>query len=166
MVNYSFVIRRAVPEDASSIKNIMEQAFSKYMNDTGISGPLDALSESIEDIEKDISSINVYIALVDDIPVGSVRVKVNEDGTAYLKRFGVRADYNNMGIGKSLMAVVDKIMVANNVKRLTLHTASKYKELVRFYYGRGFYVESTSNDRGYIRALMVKEYKTGNRPLS
>jgi len=33
------------------------------------------------------------------------------------------------------------------------------RDLIRFYYGRGFYIESTTNDRGYIRALMVKEYQ-------
>jgi len=29
--------------------------------------------------------------------------------------------------------------------------------LVRFYYGQGFFVHSTTTDRGYIRALMVLE---------
>ncbi|MDP4272362.1 MAG: GNAT family N-acetyltransferase, partial [Bacteroidota bacterium] len=48
--------------------------------------------------------------------------------------------------------------LARGIKRLSLHTASKYHDLVRFYYGRGFYVDSTSRDRGYVRALMVKEY--------
>ena len=37
--------------------------------------------------------------------------------------------------------------------------AAKYFDLVRFYYGRKFYVDSISEDRGYKRALMVKEYQ-------
>jgi hypothetical protein len=28
---------------------------------------------------------------------------------------------------------------------------------IRFYYGMGFYIHSTSTDRGYIRALLCKE---------
>ena len=49
-------------------------------------------------------------------------------------------------------------MMEKGVKRLELHTAAKYFDLVRFYYGRKFYIESISEDRGYKRALMVKEY--------
>lgn len=161
-IDYSFVIRRATLDDAEDILQIMHLAFSKYVIDSDLdvkqSDSLEALSEAIDDIKNDINDIYVYIAFVDGIPVGSVRFGLLEDGSAYLKRFGVRSDYNNMGIGLSLMALVDKIMVTNNVKRLSLYTASKNKNLVRFYYGRGFYIESTTADRGYIRALMVKEY--------
>jgi transcriptional regulator CtsR len=46
------------------------------------------------------------------------------------------------------------------VNNLYLHTASRMLSLVRFYYGKGFYIESTTNDRGYIRALLCKEYST------
>jgi len=88
-----------------------------------------------------------------------LRVEVNEDKTAYLTRFGVRSGFGNMGIGKSLMSLVDKLMIEKGVEQLKLHTASTYKELIRFYYGRGFYIDSTSKDRGYIRALLVKKYK-------
>jgi hypothetical protein len=57
------------------------------------------------------------------------------------------------------MNLVDKILKAKGVKKVSLHTASKYKDLVRFYYGRGFYIDSTTKDRGYVRALLVKEYE-------
>ncbi|NLN65589.1 MAG: GNAT family N-acetyltransferase, partial [Clostridiaceae bacterium] len=33
-----------------------------------------------------------------------------------------------------------------------------YGALMRFYYGRGFYVDSVTHDRGYPRARLVKEY--------
>ena len=31
--------------------------------------------------------------------------------------------------------------------------------LIRFYYGRGYYIDSTTKDRGYIRALLCKDYE-------
>jgi len=64
-----------------------------------------------------------------------------------------------MGVGKAMMSLVDKLLISKGVKRVRLHTASKYAELMRFYYGRGFYVDSTSRERGYIRALLVKDYE-------
>lgn len=157
-MNYSFIIRKATLEDAPAISDIMQEAFKKYMQDTGLSGTMEALTESIEEIEADILEKEVYIAIIDDNPVGSIRIQFLPDNTAYISRFGVRLDYHNIGIGKSLINLVDKILKSKGIKKVSLHTASKYRDLVRFYYGRGFYIESTSTDRGYIRALMVKEY--------
>lgn len=158
-MNYSFIIRKAVDGDAPAIHGIMQESFRKYMTDTGLTGTMEALEESLGDIGRDIESKEVYIALIDDIAVGTIRLKISEDGTAYISRFGVKLEYHNIGIGKSLMNLMDKILISKGIKKVTLHTASKYKDLVRFYYGRGFYVESTSNSRGYVRALMVKEYE-------
>jgi ribosomal protein S18 acetylase RimI-like enzyme len=158
LLNYAFVIRKATAEDAPAIKGIMYEAFRKYMEDTGLAGTMEALKETAEDIEKDILTKEVFIALIDDIPVGTIRVHIFDDNTAYISRFGVRLDYHNIGIGKSLMNLVDKLLKARGIRQVSLHTASKYKDLVRFYYGRGFYIDSTNRDRGYVRALMVKEY--------
>jgi ribosomal protein S18 acetylase RimI-like enzyme len=157
-MNYSFIIRKATIEDASAILKVMQEAFKKYMQDTGLSGTMDALAESMENIEADIIEKEVYIAIIDDNPVGTIRIKIMPDNTAYISRFGVMLDYHNIGIGKSLMNLADKILISKGVKRVSLHTASKYRDLIRFYYGRGFFIESTSTDRGYIRALLVKEY--------
>lgn len=158
-VNYSFIIRKANLDDAPDIQNILHEAFKKYMQDTGLTGTMDALEESLEAIKEDIENMEVFIAIIDDIPVGTIRISFLSDNTAYISRFGVRLDYHNIGIGKALMNLADKVIKAEGVKRVSLHTASKYKDLIRFYYGRNFYVESTSNDKGYIRALLVKEYE-------
>ncbi len=157
-MNYSFIIRKATIEDAPAIATIIQESFKKYMQDTGLSVMMDALTESIDTIEADIAEKEVYIALIDNTPVGTIRIKIMPDKSAYISRFGVMLDYHNIGIGKSLMNLADKILMHNGVKKVSLHTASKYRDLIRFYYGRGFYIESTSTDRGYIRALLVKEY--------
>lgn len=158
LVNYAFVIRKAMLEDAAAIREIMQESFKKYMEHVGLEGTMEALEETIDDIKQDILNKEVFIALVDDIPVGTIRVQIHQDGTAYISRFGVKLDYHNAGIGKALMSTVDKLLISRNIKKAYLHTASKYKDLVLFYYGRGFYVDSTTRDRGYVRALMVKEY--------
>lgn len=157
-MNYSFIIRKAVVKDAQAIKEILTEAFGLYIKETGITATLDALGETVEQIAEDITGREVFIATIDDMPVGTIRVKVMPDNTAYISRFGVSPQYHNIGIGKSLMNLVDKMLVSKGVASVSLHTASKYTALVRFYYGRGFHVDSVSKDRGYARALMVKEY--------
>ena len=99
----------------------------------------------------------MLVAYINGKVVGSVRVAVNGE-TAYLSRFGVSPDYQNLGIGKALMNLVDINMKVLNVKQIQLHTASRIKPLIIFYYGRGFYVDSTSKERDYIRALLCKDY--------
>lgn len=152
-----FQVRLANHDDVSAIHGITVEAFEKYSKMVGETR-LDALSETEEDIKRDIDEKIVLIALSDNEPVGSLRVEILPDNTAYLTRFGVKIDNQNNGIGKSMMNLVDKIMIKKGVKSIALHTGSKITSLIRFYYGRGFYIDSTDTERGYVRAKLIKEY--------
>ncbi|MGE4282469.1 MAG: GNAT family N-acetyltransferase [Clostridia bacterium] len=159
MASWSFEVRKATADDIPEIQQITKEAFEKYMELAGLNGKIAALEETYEDIKKDIETKEVFVAYIDGIPVGSARVEISPNNTAYFSRFGVRLDYQNNGVGKAIMNVVDMAMKELGIKKLYLHTASKIFSLIRFYYGRGFYIESTSTDRGYIRALLCKDYK-------
>jgi len=150
-----FEIRRATESDIEFIQALTREVFTDYAAEIGAN--VDALTETYDDIKNDINNKLVFIAFSDGLPSGSVRVEV-KDGAAYLYRFGVRREYQGNGVGKAVMNVVDRAMMDLDVKRITLYTASKAAALVRFYYARGFYIDSTTKDRGYIRAMMVKEY--------
>ena len=153
-----FEVRHAEESDIESIIKITREAFEKYRERAGVTN-LDALSETYEDVKTDIENKIVLIALSDGEPVGCVRVEILPDLTALLTRFAVKVTCQNNGIGKSMMNHVDKIMHKKDVKKISLYTASKVAPLIRFYYGRGFYIESTDTSRGYIRAKLVKEYR-------
>jgi len=153
-----FEVRIANYDDIVSIMDITQEAFLKYRELSGVSN-LDALSETYEDVKRDIDTKVVLIALSDNLPVGSVRVEIRPDKTAYLSRFGVRMQSQNNGIGKSIMNLVDKIMLKKGVTSIGLHTGSKITSLIRFYYGRGFYIDSIDKSRGYVRAYLQKDYK-------
>lgn len=154
-----FMVRKAEKADIPKIHEITEIVFKIYAENAGVKGTLSALKESYEDIEKDIETKEVFVSLLNEEVVGSVRVEVRPDKTAYLSRFGVKLDYQNNGVGKILINAVDNSMINLGVTNIYLHTASRMLSLVRFYYGRGFYIESTTKDRGYIRALLCKDYK-------
>ena len=155
---YGFHIRLATEAEIESIREITQISFQKYIQNAGLSD-IDALNETTERIRQDLRNKLVFVAFINDVPVGSVRIKIREDNTAYLSRFGVTNLHQNQGVGKGMMSVIDSVMIEKGVKRLELHTASKYFDLVRFYYGRNFYIESVSNSKGYLRALLVKEYE-------
>lgn len=157
--NTLFQVRVADYEDIPDIMSITREAFEKYRELAGVEHT-PALDETYRDIENDLKTKIVLIAFSNGDPVGSVRLAIDkENKTAYLSRFGVKVTSQNNGIGKSIMNIVDKIMIDQGVKRLSLHTASKITSLVRFYYGRGFYIDSTDKSKGYVRALLVKDYE-------
>ncbi|MEN8906022.1 MAG: GNAT family N-acetyltransferase [Clostridiales bacterium] len=157
-MNYSFIIRRAIPSDSEAIHKILLEAFKKYQKVTQISEDVEALKETIEDIKIDINKNYVFIALIDNIPVGTVRLKFLENSTALLSRFAVNLNYHNIGIGKSMINLIDKIAKNMNLKKVFLYTASKHYDLVKFYYNRGFHIDSTTKEKGYTRALMIKDF--------
>jgi ribosomal protein S18 acetylase RimI-like enzyme len=157
-LEYSLIIRRAVIEDAPDIRNILRDSFGQYIEHSGIPLQTEDMLDNVASIERDIGSIDVFIALIDGVPVGTVRVEARGGETARLTKLGVVSGYNNIGIGKSLMNLVDKVIIERGSPALELYTAAKNANIMRFYYGRGFYVDSTAKDRGYIRALMRKDY--------
>lgn len=157
-------IRKANPEDASSIFTVIQESFKLYCINSGLDFPVDALRETVDDIKKDILTKQVLVAVVDGIIAGTVRYQILADQTAYLTRFGVLPSFHRAGIGQSLMNEVDRQINEAGIKRIFLFTAAKNKKLVQFYNGRGFYVESTNTDRGYLRALMVKDMQASQIP--
>ena len=152
-----FEVRHADVGDVLSIMEITREGFMKYSDMTGVKN-LDALNETYDDVKHDIENKVVLIALSDGEPVGCVRVEVKDDNTAVLTRFAVKTDNQNNGIGKSIMNLVDKIMRKEGVKTISLNTGSKVTALIRFYYGRGFYIDEIDKSKGYTRAKLVKEY--------
>ena len=157
MVNNGFEIRNASEADIDQIMEITGDAFVKYKELAKTEYSLAALNETRETVADDIKNKLVLVAYINGKVEGSVRVAVNGE-IGYLSRFGVSPDYQNLGIGKALMNLVDINMKVLGVKQLQLHTAAKVKSLVCFYYGRGFYIDSTSKERDYIRALLCKDY--------
>ena len=155
-----FEVRHAVEGDVPEIQEITKEAFKMYMEGAGINGTLPALEETYEDVKRDIETKLVFVALLDNKVVGSVRIELFDNKTAYLGRLGVAKVHQSHGVGRILMNAVDEAMMEYGITNLYLHTASRLFSLVRFYYGRGFYIDSTASDRGYIRALLCKEYET------
>ena len=160
MEKMSFEVRKAITSDIEEIRILARESFRMYTENAGITELIAPLEETYEDVKTAIETTEVFVALYNKEVIGSVRIEIKSDNTAYLSRFGVSALHQNNGIGKILMNAVDNLMRELGITCLYLHTASRMFSLIRFYYGRGFFIESTTNDRGYIRALLCKEYES------
>ena len=152
-----FTIREATEKDAQKINEITKKSFSLYRDELHSSAPVKALTETAETVENDIKNNRVFVAEENGKILGSIRYTTLSSELAYVYRFGVDPEINNTGIGSDLLKTVIAECVAKGFKAITLHTNSKYYKLARYYYGKQFFVHSTSDSKGYIRALFVKE---------
>lgn len=151
-------VKKATLDDIPAIHEITIQAFQKYAFDLGLPDQVAALKETYESIQEDLAKKIVLVAWVGDQAVGTIRCEALPPGNVgYISRFGVNPDIHNMGVGKALVMAMEEEAKKEGITLLTLHTASKMTSLVRFYYGMGFYIHSTSTNRGYIRAYFCKE---------
>jgi ribosomal protein S18 acetylase RimI-like enzyme len=149
-------IRRAVPEDAAVLEPIIREAMTKYREDSGIDGVLDALRETSADVESHIRQDTVLIAFHLGQAVGTVRISALSPDTAEISRFAVLPSAQKTGVGSKLYADAEDRIRRQGYRSVSLHTALNNHHTVRFYIGKGFVHTETSTDRGYPRGLFVK----------
>lgn len=150
-------VRKAVDTDVDDILAITQKSFSLYQEELHVSAPVKALTETRNDILNDVINNAVFVAERDSKLVGSIRCRLLSDELAYVYRFGVSPESINTGFGSMLLDAVINHCKKIGVKAITLHTNAKYYNLARYYYGKGFYVHSTTFNHGYVRALFVLE---------
>ena len=150
-------IREAAVSDAEKINEVTKKSFSLYRDELHSSAPVKALDETVETVINDIENNRVFVAQSDGKILGSIRYTALSKELAYIYRFGVDPAINNTGIGSDLLKTVITECTAKGFKAIALHTNAKYYKLARYYYGKQFFVHSTTTDKGYIRALFIKE---------
>ena len=153
----SIVFKRASLSDSQQVHSLTKKAFIAYAHEIRKQGHVDALDETIEDVDFDIKHKHVYLCLLDGHLVGAVRFAVLKDGIAYLSRLAIDPDIQSIGIGGLLLEKAHQECRRLGVRAITLYTASKKTSSVAFYLKNGYYIHSITRDKAYIRAFMVNE---------
>ncbi len=156
----SIFIRRADETDVADILHITKDAFEKYAFDLGNPENVHALKDTEKDIAEAIATKNVYIALLNNEPVGTIRFDIRANA-GFISRFAVTLKAQSCGVGGALIHTVLHDCGRMGLPAVALHTSAKMASLIRFYYGQGFYIRCTNTDRGYVRALLVRELQPG-----
>lgn len=151
---------------AKEINQITLTAFKQYKGQLNDDVSVKALQESVEDVENDINNHIVLVALKHGNIIGSIRIEKLTEDLAYIYRFSVAPELNGNGVGSALLSYAIEECEEMGVKAISLHTNTKYFKLARYYYGKDFFVHSTTFDRGYIRALFIKELSTESYDLT
>lgn len=154
-------IRPATQADIPAIAEITHQAFQLYAAQVGIPSAISALKETEADVARALEEKHVLVAETNGEIVGSVRYESLGGGLGYLSRFGVAPALQQSGVGGLLIEAVAEGCRALGLSAVALHTGAKVAHLVQFYYRSGYYIHSTTQDRGYVRALFLRELDGG-----
>lgn len=147
----------ATLKHAKQINLITLKSFEVYKNHLTSGVKVSALTEKVEDVINDIKNHTVFVAVKHSNIIGSIRIEKLTDDLAYIYRFAVSPEVSGGGVGSALLEYAIEECEELGVKAIALHTNTKYFKLARYYYGKDFFVHSTTFDRGYIRALFIKE---------
>jgi ribosomal protein S18 acetylase RimI-like enzyme len=153
----SIVFKKATLSDSEQVHSLTKKAFIAYAHAIRKQGHVDALTETIENVDFDIKHKHVYLCLLDGQLAGAVRFEVLSGGIAYLTRLAIDPDIQSIGIGGLLLEKAHQECKKLGVRAITLFTASKKTSSVAFYLKNGYYIHSITRDKAYIRAFMVNE---------
>lgn len=159
-------IRQAIAQDAAAVLKVTKESFSLYQEELNVNYEVKALKETLESTLNDINNHAVFVVERFGEMCGSIRIRKLSDDLWYIYRFGVSPKITNSGLGSALLDAAVSYAQRNGAKSITLHSNSKYYRLARYYYGKQFYVHSTTFDRGYVRALFVLDLTDGGVDLS
>lgn len=84
-------------------------------------------------------SITLFLAKIDDRPVGCGAIQLQAPGYAELKRMYVRPNMRGNGIGKQILRQIEAFAKKANVHTLRLETGVYQPEAIELYQKLGYY---------------------------
>ena len=143
-----YEIRKADKSDAAEIlelQRIAYQSEAEIYNDYSIQ----PLTQTLEQITAEFDESVILKAVVDGKIVGSVRA-YEKDNTAYIGKLMVLPDYQNHGLGKSLLCAIED---AFQGRRFELFTGFKSEKNIAVYEKSGYRLfkkERTAPDLSFV----------------
>jgi predicted N-acetyltransferase YhbS len=104
-------IERAAPQEAAEILELQRLCYlreAELYNDFSIA----PMTQTVEGLREDIAAQLVLVAREDGRIVGSVRGRLDAQGTCHVGRLIVHPDFERRGIGSRLMAALEAAVPA------------------------------------------------------
>lgn len=149
-------IREAGIRDVSRLIEVYRDAYSEIVNLGYRSQAADASRQLVESW---IRSSRVYVAILDETIVGTVRLTIDEANRIVLGRFAVATAYRKRSIGSKLLTDAETRAYTDGYTTIRLHTYAGHPYLPVMYRRRGYrIIEVNSHEnRSYDTLTMEKE---------
>jgi GNAT superfamily N-acetyltransferase len=148
------IIREAVPQDAGELSQLLRL----LTNDSKV----DVLSERLEEL-RNCSHSFVFVAELDGSLAGTAQLTLCPDVMyrfqpyAIVENIFVREAMRKQGVGKALMAEVEKLCLAQDCSKIMLLSSVRREAAHRFFESLGYEGDSKRGFVKYRRALAIQK---------
>ncbi len=146
------IIKKADKGDAENILKIQRMSFiseAELYNDYNIA----PLIQTLDELRNDFDSYVILKAIADNKIVGSVKARLN-DNICWIGRLIVLPQYQNQGIGKTLMAAIEDCFPC--AEKYELVTGSKSVKNIHLYNKLGYRITGEEKDGNVTMVHMQK----------
>lgn len=144
-------IRAAVPDDLPAMQEIVEGAYSPYIERMGRPpGPM------LDDYAKRIGLKQASVAEYDG-RVGGLLVLIDEDDHLLLDNIAVHPDAQGRGLGRQLLDFAEAEACRRNYDELRLYTHESMTENIVLYSKLGWEETGRATQAGFERVFMKKK---------
>jgi GNAT superfamily N-acetyltransferase len=145
------MIRRAVPQDRSTVEAIVNLAYSPYIERTGKPpGPM------LDDYGALIAEGAVSVFEDADGDAAAIIVLLSKPDYLLLDNIAVRPDRQGQGLGRRLIEFAETEAARLGYRELRLYTHEKMTENIALYKRLGFVETGRGHEAGYDRVFMTK----------
>ena len=106
----------------------------------------------------------LWVALMDDRPVGFAHVEIIEPGVAHLEEIDVHPEHGRRGLGSALVAAICQWAVASGYRSVTLTTFRDLPFNMPFYEQLGFEVIPADELSAALLSVLDNEARRGLDP--
>jgi ribosomal protein S18 acetylase RimI-like enzyme len=148
------IITQAQKEDLPAILDVQKQAFMEVARIFHLK-TMPQIEQTLESITDEFNKFIFLNASANGKIVGSVRA-YKKDNTCYIHRLVVLPEYQNKGIGKALMAEIEK-RFQDKVTRHELFTGSQDQRNLYFYNQLGYNAFKTEKHNDEISFVYLEK---------
>lgn len=149
-------VREAGLRDVSRLIEVYRDAYSEVVNLGYRSQAADADRQMVESW---VRSSQVYVAILDETIVGTVRLSIDDSNRTVLGRFAVATAYRKRGIGSRLLTDAETRACTDGNAIIRLYTYAGHPYLPTMYQRRGYRIieVNSKENRSYDTLTMEKE---------
>ncbi|GAB9469995.1 N-acetyltransferase cml2 [Globisporangium polare] len=147
----AIAICQFVPDDHAAVLALFQEGMLAYADHSANEGSLAYIQRSMETDLADIPGAfihpggNFWVAIATDRETGKTEVvgmvaleKKANDGDGELRRMSVKKEFRRFGVGKLLVAELERWAKTNGFNRVTLSTGQVMLAAQKFYLAAGF----------------------------
>lgn len=155
--------------DGDDAEQILKLQYLCYQSEAQLYGDyrIEPLTQTLEDLRGELAAGTVLVARLGEEVIGSVRARVEADGTASISKLFVHPRMHRHGLGSRLLTRIEERLAADApITRYRLITGHRSETNLRLYRKHGYARVGTAPDAGERVMMAIMEKEASPSPLA